>query len=474
MIRIISAWSANTFAALGHRQFRILFYGTLFATLAYMMMMFTMGIVAEELSGTNAAVGMIAFAIGLSMFFLSPFGGVVADRINRKWLIVLGQGAGALLLAVIGLLLVAGLLTMPIFFVLSLFLGSTFVFMSPARQAFTADIVGPRLVANAIVLSQMSHMWGQPFSPFIASILVKTPLGPGGTYIVMATLVFVGVATVALMRYRRVTAPVDASAPLQKRSVRRDMGAGAVYVWRRPQLRFMMLLLVATIVVGSVFRIVLPRYMVEVLDRAPADQGVLLLTYGLGAAAAGLIIAGIATSRWAWPVLLAMIALMGAGHFLLAGASSFGHATIALAIMGPGLQGPMMLLQANIMMNTEPAYYGRVMSFTMMAWGLQMLISLPIGFVADFIGEREVMVMLGVLGGGARAVGDDGLAGDHQACAGAGDCARGNPGPARCGAAPADGAAAVGGESALGGVDVGPEADGLVGVRAGALPATPL
>ncbi len=398
MIRIISAWSANTFAALGHRQFRILFYGTLFATLAYMMMMFTMGIVAEELSGTNAAVGMIAFAIGLSMFFLSPFGGVVADRINRKWLIVLGQGAGALLLAVIGLLLVAGLLTMPIFFILSLFLGSTFVFMSPARQAFTADIVGPRLVANAIVLSQMSHMWGQPFSPFIASILVKTPLGPGGTYIVMATLVFVGVATVALMRYRRVTAPVDASAPLQKRSVRRDMGAGAVYVWRRPQLRFMMLLLVATIVVGSVFRIVLPRYMVEVLDRAPADQGVLLLTYGLGAAAAGLIIAGIATSRWAWPVLLAMIALMGAGHFLLAGASSFGHATIALAIMGPGLQGPMMLLQANIMMNTEPAYYGRVMSFTMMAWGLQMLISLPIGFVADFIGEREVMVMLGVLG----------------------------------------------------------------------------
>ena len=399
MIRIISAWSANTFAALGHRQFRILFFGTLFATLAYMMMMFTMGIVAEDLSGTNAAVGTIAFAIGLSMFFLSPFGGVIADRLNRKWLIVLGQGAGALLLAVIGLLLVAGLLTLPIFFILSLFLGSTFVFMSPARQAFTADIVGPRLVANAIVLSQMSHIWGQPFSPFIASILVKTPLGPGGTYIVMATLVFIGVVTVALMHYRRTTA-AGRSLPLRCRNAAwaRDMGAGAVYVWRRPQLRFMMLLLVATIVVGSVFRIVLPRYMVEVLDRTPADQGVLLLTYGLGAAAAGLIIAGIATSRWAWPVLLAMIALMGVGHFLLAGASSMGHATIALGIMGPGLQGPMMLLQASIMMNTEPAYYGRVMSFTMMAWGLQMLIGLPIGFVADFIGEREVMAMLGVLG----------------------------------------------------------------------------
>ena len=398
MIRIISTWSANTFASLGHRQFRILFAGTLFATLAYMMMMFTMGIVAEQLSGTNAAVGTIAFAIGFSMFFLSPFGGVVADRMNRKWLIVLGQGAGAATLALVGLLLVAGVLTLPIFFVLSLLLGLTFVFMSPARQAFTADIVGPKLVANAIVLSQMSHLWGQPFSPFIASILVKTSLGAGGTYLIMAALVFIGVATVALMRYRRSAPPAaDPQQAPPARSVRRDIAAGALYIWRRPQLRFMMLLLVATIVVGSVFRIVLPRYMVEVLDRPAADQGLLLLVYGLGAAAAGLIIAGLATSRWAWPVLLGMIALMGLGHFLMAGAGSYGHAAVALGIMGPGLQGPMMLLQAHIMTHTEPAYYGRVMSFTMMAWGLQMLVGLPVGLFADLLGEREIMAILGLL-----------------------------------------------------------------------------
>ena len=401
VIRILSAWSSTTFAALGHRQFRILFVGTLFATLAYMMMMFTMGIVAEQLSGTNAAVGTIAFAIGLSMFFLSPFGGVVADRVNRKWLIVFGQGAGAAILALIGLLLVAGILTLPIFFVLSLFLGVTFVFMSPARQAFTADIVGPRLVANAIVLSQMSHLWGQPFSPFIASILVKTSLGAGGTYLTMAVLVFIGVATVAVMRYRKPQetpqAQSETAAAPPARSVRRDIVAGALYIWRRPQLRFMMALLLATIVVGSVFRIVLPRYMIEVLDRPAADQGLLLLVYGLGAAAAGLIIAGLATSRWAWPVLLAMIALMGLGHFIMAGAGSYGHAAVALGIMGPGLQGPMMLLQANIMTHTEPAYYGRVMSFTMMGWGLQMLIGLPVGVFADILGEREVMAVLGLL-----------------------------------------------------------------------------
>lgn len=92
-----------------------------------------------------------------------------------------------------------------------------------------------------------------------------------------------------------------------------------------------------------------------------------------------------------------MIALMGLGHFVMAGAGAYGHAAVALGIMGPGLQGPMMLLTANIMTHTEPAYYGRVMSFTMMGWGMQMLIGLPVGVVADLLGEREVMGILGLL-----------------------------------------------------------------------------
>ena len=391
MNRIISAWASNTFLALSHPQFRWLFGGTIFSTLAYMMMFVAMSIVAHRLSGTNTAVGIISLAIGFSMFFGGPFGGVLADRVNRKWLIVCGQGAGASLLALTGALLLLDLMTLPIFFVLMLLLGGTFVIMGPARNAFTGDIVGPKLLPNAITLSQLAHTFGQPFSPYIATVLIAGVAGTGGTYVTMGALVFIGVLTVVFL-------PSRGKPPSgEPRSVIGDIADGARYVYRKPMLRLMLSLFVATVVLGFVFRILMPQYLVEHMGRPDTDLGQLMLVNGLAAAAVALVVAGLSTSRWAWPAILSMIVVMGFGYVMLAVAGSYGETLVAMALLGPGLQGPVMLLQARIMMQTEPAYYGRVMAFTMMSWGVQMLLGFPTGVAADVLGEREVMAGLGIL-----------------------------------------------------------------------------
>ena len=132
------------------------------------------------------------------------------------------------------------------------------------------------------------------------------------------------------------------------------------------------------------------------MGRPDTDLGMLMLVNGLAAAVVALIVAGFATSRWAWPVILVLISVMGLGYLVLAVAGSYGEALVAMALLGPGLQGPIMLLQARIMMQTEPAYYGRVMAFTMMSWGVQSLLGAPAGIVADAVGEREVMGALGL------------------------------------------------------------------------------
>ncbi|MYJ02440.1 MAG: MFS transporter [Chloroflexi bacterium] len=106
--------------------------------------------------------------------------------------------------------------------------------------------------------------------------------------------------------------------------------------------------------------------------------------------------AGAPTTRWAWPAVFVLVAMMGIGYLVLAAAQNLGHAMIAMALLGPGLQGPVMILQARIMMHTESAYYGRVMSFTMMAWGVQMVAGGPAGALADAIGEREVFALMGL------------------------------------------------------------------------------
>ena len=400
MARSIAAfetWRRNTFAALNDGHFRVLFLGTLFATFAYMMMFLAMSVVSYDLSGTNTAVGVIGTGVGLAML-LAPFGGVIADRMNRKWVIVVGQGGGAAMLAITGVLLLLGQMTLPLMFVLMLGLGFTFVVMGPARNAFTADLVGPHLIGNAMVLSQLSHTIGQPFSPFIAALLLESAAGSGGTYLVMGALVAVGVFTVAVMpnRRRQGETPAGSGQTAQRRGVLADIVDGGRYVWRRRTLRLMLLMFVSTVVIGFLFRILTPAFLDQHLDRPTTDMGQLFLVNGIAAAIISFVVAGLATTRWAWPATLLLVASLGVGYFVLAASQTFVQAMIAMAILGPGLQGPVMILQARIMMNTESAYYGRVMAFTMMAWGVQMVFAGPAGVVADLIGEREVFGMMGV------------------------------------------------------------------------------
>ena len=397
-ISAFEAWRANTFAALNDRHFRILFVGTLFATVAYMMMFVAMSIVSYDLSGTNTAVGVIGTGVGLAML-LAPFGGVIADRMNRKWVIVIGQGGGAVMLTITGVLLLFDAMTLPLMFVLMMVLGFTFVVMGPARNAFTADLVGPRLIGNAMVLGQLAHTVGQPFSPFIAAMVIESAAGAGGTYVLMGVLVSLGVVTVAMMPNRRSQAVPAAGqqAAEPNRSVLADIADGARYVWRRPSLRLMLLMFVSSVVIGFLFRILTPALLDQHLNRPTTDIGLLFLVNGLAAIVVVFLVAGATTTRWAWPIMLVLIAVMGIGYLVLAASQSLGQAMIGMALLGPGLQGPVMILQARIMMNTESAYYGRVMSFTMMAWGVQMIFGAPAGILADIIGEREVFALMGLL-----------------------------------------------------------------------------
>ena len=397
-ISAFKAWRANTFAALNDRHFRILFVGTLFATVAYMMMFVAMSIVSYDLSGTNTAVGVIGTGVGLAML-LAPFGGVIADRMNRKWVIVIGQGGGAVMLTITGVLLLFDAMTLPLMFVLMMVLGFTFVVMGPARNAFTADLVGPRLIGNAMVLGQLAHTVGQPFSPFIAAMVIESTAGAGGTYVLMGVLVSLGVITVAMMPNRRSQAVPAAGqqAAEPNRSVLADIADGARYVWRRPSLRLMLLMFVSSVVIGFLFRILTPALLDQHLNRPTTDIGLLFLVNGLAAIVVVFLVAGATTTRWAWPIMLVLIAVMGIGYLVLAASQSLGQAMIGMALLGPGLQGPVMILQARIMMNTESAYYGRVMSFTMMAWGVQMIFGAPAGILADIIGEREVFALMGLL-----------------------------------------------------------------------------
>ena len=391
MRRSIRSWKSNTFLALEHPQFRILFVGTLFATLAYMMMFVAMSVVSYDLGGTNTAVGLVTAGTGISMLIGSPWGGVIADRVNRKRLIVLGQGAGAVMLALTGVLLLLDLVNLPLMFILTLILGATFVFMGPARNAFTVDIVGPRLIGNAVALNQLANSWGQPVAPMIAALLLESSVGGGGTYVVMGVLVGIGVLSLAVMPNKGKPRQTDHRSPAA------DLMDGIRYVGRRPPLRLMLFLFMATVVIGFMFRVLTPALLEQHLDRASTDMGLMMTVNGIAAALLAVAVAGMAMSRWSWPLIFVLMAVMGVGYLVMSQAQTYGAAVASMALLGPGLQGPTLLLQAKIVMNTESAYLGRVTAFTMMSWGISSVSGGPAGIVADLLGEREVLTGVGLV-----------------------------------------------------------------------------
>ena len=390
MRRSIHSWKSNTFLALEHPQFRILFAGTLFATLAYMMMFVAMSVVSYDLGGTNTAVGLVTAGTGISMLIGSPWGGVIADRVNRKRLIVLGQGAGAIMLALTGVLLLLDLVNLPLMFILTLILGATFVFMGPARNAFTVDIVGPRLIGNAVALNQLANSWGQPVAPMIAALLLDSSVGGGGTYVVMGVLVGIGVLSMAVMPNK------GKPQQTERRSPAADLMDGIRYVARRPPLRLMLFLFMATVVIGFMFRVLTPALLEQHLDRASTDMGLMMTVNGIASALLAVVVAGMAMSRWSWPLIFVLMGVMGVGYLVMSQAQTYGAAIASMALLGPGLQGPTLLLQAKIVMNTESNYLGRVTAFTMMSWGISSVSGGPAGIVADLLGEREVLAGVGL------------------------------------------------------------------------------
>src|SRR5688572_17647916 len=131
---MISAWANSTFRALRNPNYRTLWIGTTISFLAFMMSSIVQSVVAFDLTGKNGAVGLVALGMGVATIFVSPFGGVIADRVSKRKLLLIGQTVIGINFLVVGLLIVTDQITI-IFLVASTFvLGTVFSFIAPARQ----------------------------------------------------------------------------------------------------------------------------------------------------------------------------------------------------------------------------------------------------------------------------------------------------------------------------------------------------
>jgi MFS family permease len=374
----------STFSALRERDFRLLWIGTVASYVAFFMSTIVQSVVAFELSGTNRAVGAVVFAQGLAMAALGPLGGAFADRWPKRRILALSQTWSALVFAALASMLATGTLTPTRLAAGALLLGASLSFLAPARQALTAEIVSGRVRGNAIALNQVALTGSQLLGPACAGALLASPLGPAGAYATMAALYALAAAMLALL-------PDSRRSDAARTHVFADLADGLRYVWTHRRLRVLVLFFVSVVMTGFPYVTVLPGLVENELGRdADTISGLYLLsaTGGLGAS---LVAARLADSRLAQPLFVAMAGIFATALAALSVVPSYGAAGTAMLFVGTGFGGLQSLNGAVIVRACEPAYFGRVFSLTLLAFAGFGLMGLPIGLLADALGERGVL-----------------------------------------------------------------------------------
>ena len=375
----------RTFSALRERDFRLLWIGTIASYVAFFMSTIVQSVVAFELSGTNRAVGTVVFAQGLAMALLGPLGGAFADRWPKRRILALSQTSSAMVFSTLAATLATGALTLPGLALGTLLLGASLSFLAPARQALTAEIVPGQIRGNAIALNQVALTGSQLLGPACAGVLLASPLGPAGAYGAMAALYVLAVAMLALLPSSRVRIHAAGTHVLA------DLADGLRYVRAHRRLRVLVLFFVSVVMLGFPYVTLMPGLMENELGRdADAISGLYLFsaTGGLGAS---LVAARLADSRFAQPLFVAMAGIFSTSLAVLSSVASYGSAAATMFFVGVGFGGLQSLNGAVIVRVCEPAYFGRVFSLTMLAFAGFGLMGLPIGLLADTVGERNAL-----------------------------------------------------------------------------------
>jgi DHA3 family macrolide efflux protein-like MFS transporter len=175
-----------------------------------------------------------------------------------------------------------------------------------------------------------------------------------------------------------------------------DLVDGARYVWTHPRLRVLVLFFISVIMLGFPYVTVLPGLVENELGRDAGAISGLFLAGAVGGLGASLVVARVADSRFAQPLFVAMAAVFAAGLMLLSVVPTYRVAVVAMFCAGMGMGGFQSLNGAVIVRTSEPAYFGRVFSLTMLAFAGFGLIGLPIGLLADALGERVALRGMGI------------------------------------------------------------------------------
>lgn len=377
----------QTFIALGERDFRIFWLGQLVSVTGTWMQTVAQGWLVLQLTGSPFVLGLAAAARSLPVLVLAFPAGIVADRFDRRTIVIAANVVAAVAAALLGALALTDQIDVPMILALAAVLGMTNAFEMPARQSYVSELIGRQQLANAIALNSLLFNSARVIGPAIAGVMVAL-VGPGWAFLLNAISfmpVIAGLFLVRRVHLPRVGVAVRTAAPEAFRYLRGE-----------PRVTALLALLAAQTIFASGNYILGPS-LAEDLGQGAEGLGVLLSAAGVGAVVGGLRLAATSDRKERWRVLLLAGLAIGAGLVGVGLTTSYPVTLLCFVVAGWGVVT--FNASANTLIQTiaPDRLRGRVMSlYTLTLLGLMPVGGVLMGALATALGSAAAIALGGV------------------------------------------------------------------------------
>jgi MFS family permease len=385
------------FRSLRVRNYRLYAAGQLVSLTGTWMQRVAQDWLVLELTNSGTALGIVTALQFLPSLLFGLWGGLLADRYDKRKLLLATQTGLALVALILGVLDVTGIVQYWQVLVLALALGLVSAIDSPVRQSFVVEMVGPDDLTNAVGLNSTIFNSARILGPAVAGVMI-TAIGTGWAFVAN------GISSIAVLTGLALMRPAELRPSPAIDRIRGQLRAGLHYVRQRQDLLLTMVLVFVVGTFGLNFQITTALLAKQVFHRSATGYGLLSTALAVGACVGAVL----ATRRRTRPSLLfLLLAAMAFGLLeILAGSMpGFGATALMLVLVGLAMLTFTTAANSSVQLGVEATMRGRVMALYLMCFLGGTPIGAPIaGWVANSVGPRW-----GMIGGGlvcmAMAVG---------------------------------------------------------------------
>ena len=387
------------FDALAIRDFRLLWIANLVASFAMQMQMVARGWLIYDITSSPMALAWVILSFMLPSFVFSLWGGVIADRMRKKPIMIGAQLLNTAATVLLAIIIYRGDVTFWHFIYFGLFNGTILSFSMPARSAVIPEIVPKHLVVNAMALQSSTYSLSRVAGPSLAGLLIAwfaggdntSATGVGLVFFVIAAMYLVSVAATAMLHYTGAPRTETNAGMIE------DIAEGFRYMGRERIILGLLVMGIVPFMFGFAPTFLAPAFNKEVIDGGPDTLGYLMTAFGVGSLVGALTLARLGDIGGKGKVLFAATYIWAGG--------------VAAFALSPGLVAAMVfgifigvfsslvgsLNMSVVTLAIKPEIRGRVMAIMMMTHGIMPIGMFPVAAAAEFIGIDVALLLSAVM-----------------------------------------------------------------------------